>query len=162
MTPILRQRGSTLMVALVMLVLLTLIAISAISSTSSSIQVVGNAQFREEAISAGQRALEEVLRNGNFRTTAPAPTSIDINLDGTMDYNVSFEPPPACISYLVASDQDPAVPNICKSTVGATCYWTVWDITAQVSDIVTGASVVVHQGVRTIAGWETAVNQCGI
>lgn len=162
MTAIQYQRGSTLMVALVMLVLLTLIALSAMSTTTTSIQVVGNAQFREEAVSAGQRAIENVLRNGDFRVSAPVPQNIDINLDNTPDFTVTFEPAPACTSYLAVDASDPEVPKICTETVGATCYWTIWDITARVTDIVTGANVVIHQGVRTIAGWHTAVNQCGV
>lgn len=164
MTPIYSQRGSTLLVALIMLVLLTLIAVSALSSTTASIQVVGNAQFREEANSAAQRAIEAVLSNGNFKTVPPANQPIDINLDGVADYTVTFNPPPRCISYMAANSGDPGVPAVCAAGagLGATCFWTVWDITANVSDVATGANVVVHQGVRTIAGLNAAVASCGV
>ena len=50
-----QQRGSTLLVGLIMLVLLTLVAVSAINSTTSSVQMVGNAQFREEATAAAKK-----------------------------------------------------------------------------------------------------------
>jgi len=45
--------------------LLTLIAISAMNSTTSSIQVVGNAQFREEAGAAAQQGIESII-SSNF------------------------------------------------------------------------------------------------
>jgi type II secretory pathway pseudopilin PulG len=157
-----KQRGSTLLVALVMLVLLTLIALSAIKSTASSIQVVGNAQFREEANAAAQQAIEKVISNGDFRTVPPTPQNIDVNRDGTADYTVTFAPAPSCISYQPVDPADPGVPSVCASSIGAVCYWTTWDIRAVVSDVQTGAGVILHQGVRTIAGLDAAVVSCGV
>ncbi|MDH4216601.1 MAG: hypothetical protein OEV23_06890 [Gallionella sp.] len=149
-----QQRGSTLLVALIMLVLLTLIALSAMKSTTSSIQVVGNAQFREEARAVAQKAIERVISNGNFRNTAPAPQNIDVNGDGTADFTVTFEPAPSCLSATAVAPGDAGVPPVCAGGIGggAACFWTLWDITARVSDVQTGASVVLHQGVKTIAG----------
>lgn len=157
-----QQRGSTLLVALVMLVLLTLIAVSAINSTTSSIEIVGNAQFREEAIAAAELAVEKVISTGNFKTTAPAPQNIDINQDGTTDYTVTFEPKPGCVSVKPVVIGDFGVPGVCASSIGAVCFWTVWDIRAVVNDVKTGASVVLHHGVKTIAGLNAAVASCGL
>jgi Tfp pilus assembly protein PilX len=157
------QRGSTLVIALVLLVLLTLTAISAMNSSSSSIQIVGNAQFREEANAAAQQAIESVISNSNFQTAAPAPQNIDINGDGNNDYAVTFNPAPSCVSYVPVTTSDTNVPKICFGSIGTLCYWTVWDITAQVTDINgSGATSTVHQGVRTIAGLNAALTQCGI
>src|SRR5450759_2379551 len=86
-----KQRGSTLLVALIMLVLLTLIAVSAINSTTSSIQVVGNAQFQQEANAAAQKAIEIVLSNSNFSDPATPPLPQNIN-----NYIVTFTPRPSC------------------------------------------------------------------
>ena len=155
-----QQRGSTLLVALIMLVLLTLIAISSIQSTTSGIQVVGNAQFHEEARAAAQKAIEKVISDGNFRTTPPGPQSIDVNQDGIADYTVTFFDPanvagtaPKCLSARAVDQADSNVPPVCASSIGAVCFWTMWDVRAVVSDVNTGASVILHQGVRTIAGW---------
>ena len=156
------QRGSTLLVALIMLVLLTLVAVSAINSTTTSLQMVGNAQFSEEANAAAQQAIEKVISDSNFQTIAPAPQNIDVNGDGVADYTVTFAPPPACNSAKSVVAGDPGVPSICASSIGAVCYWTLWDISAVVSDIKTGASVNLHQGVKTIAGLNAAVASCGI
>lgn len=158
-----KQRGSTLLVALVMLVLLTLIALSAMNATTTSIQVVGNAQFREEANAAGQRAIETVISNSNFQTVAPSPQNIDINRDGSNDYTVTFTPAPRCVSYIPVATTDANVPAICFGSIGAVCFWTVWDITAVVTDMHgSGATTTIHQGVRTIAGLNTALAQCGV
>lgn len=163
-TPAAKQRGSTLLIALVMLVLLTLIAISAMNASSSSIQVVGNAQFREEANAAAQQAIETVISNTNFQTTAPASQNVDINGDGNADYNVTFAPAPSCVSYIPVVATDAGVPPVCAGEIGtALCYWTIWDITAVVTDINgSGATSMVHQGVRTIAGLNAALAQCGV
>ena len=162
MTSLRQQSGSTLLVALIMLVLLTLVAVSAINSTTSSIQMVGNAQFREEANAAAQKAIERVLSSPGFMTTAPAAQNIDINNDGTTDYSVTFSPVPNCISYRPVIAGEPGVPSICASSIGAVCYWTMWDITAVVNDVKTGVGVTLHQGVKTVAGLNAAVASCGI
>ena len=157
------QRGSTLLVALIMLVLMTLIAISALNETTAGIQVVGNAQFHEEANSAGQQAIENVISSSAFKTVAPAAQNIDINGDGVADYNVAFTPAPACVSYTPTSPSDTTVPKECFGSTGSLCYWTVWDVTAVVTDAHgSGAATTIHQGVRTIAGLNTALTSCGV
>lgn len=161
-TGIMQQRGSTLLVALIMLVLLTLIAVSAINSTTTSLQMVGNAQFTAEANAAAQQAIEKVISDENFQTVAPVPQNIDVNNDGTADYTVTFAPAPSCVSVKSVVVGDPGVPSICASSIGAVCYWTVWDIRAVVSDVKTGASVSLHQGIKKIAGLNAAVASCGV
>jgi len=157
------QRGSTLLVALVMLVLLTLIALSAMNATTNSIQVVGNAQFREEANAAGQKAIENVISSSAFQTVAPVPQSIDVNGDGAMDYTVTFTPAPSCVSYIPVAAGEANVPAECYGSVGNLCFWTVWDVAAVVADLHgSGATATIHQGVRTIAGLNAALTSCGV
>lgn len=155
-----QQRGSTLLVGLIMLVLLTLVAVSAINSTTTSVQMVGNAQFREEATAAAQKAIEKVISTGDFRNTIPPPQTININ--GVANYTVTFSPAPSCVSFKPVDPTDPTTPPECASSIGAVCFWTVWDIRAVVEDPATGASVAVHQGIRTVAGLNAGVASCGI
>lgn len=158
-----KQRGSTLLVALVMLVLLTLMAISAMNATTSSIQIVGNAQFREEASAAGQKAIETVISSGTFKSTPPAAQQIDINGDGVADYNVTFTPSPSCVAYIAVSPGDPNVPAICYGSAAALCFWATWNISAAVTDLHgSGATAALHQGVRTITGLNDALTYCGV
>lgn len=166
MSPVKKQLGSTLIVALVMLVLLTLLAVSAINSTTSSIQVVGNAQFSEEASAVAQQAIEKVI-SSNFTTNlATTAISEDINKDGTPDYTGRVEVP-VCTSSIKLSEQEinssiknqfcrgsgaldaPVIagPSGPTSSTLVVCFKQTWDIQSGVSDISTGASSIVHQGV---------------
>jgi len=156
------QRGSTLLVALIMLVLLTLVAVSAINSSSTGVQMVANAQFREEATAAAQQAIDNVISNTSFQTAAPLPQNIDVNNDGVADYTVTFAPAPTCLSATPVVAGAPGVPAVCASSIGTVCYWTLWDVRAVVSDPKTGASIALHQGIRTVAGLNAAVASCGI
>lgn len=159
---LLKQSGSTLLVALVVLVLMMLIAVSAINASSGSVMMVGNAQFHEESNAAGQQAIESVISSSAFQTTVPVDQNVDVNLDGVADYSVKFEPAPSCLYYKPTDPTDAAVPKECYGSVGPLCYWTVWEVTAVVSDLHgSGAATVVHQGVRTIAGLKAAKNACG-
>lgn len=147
-----------MLVGLIMLVLLTLIAVSAIESTTSSIQVVGNAQFREEATAAAKQAIENVMSNNGFTTVAPAPQNIDVNNDGTTDYKVTFIPAPSCFRYkAVDTTTETGLPKDCYGSTGNLCYRTYWDITAVVNDATTGAQVTVHQGVKLLVGLNAAI-----
>ena len=160
-----KQRGSTLIIALIMLVLMTLIAVSAINMSTSGIHVVGNAQFRQEAAAAAQQAIETVLSSTAFMLAPPLPQNIDINNDGDSDYTVIFNPPPACQAVKPVIKGDIGVPPKCAAigaTTGTLCYWTMWEITAVVNDPKTGARTVTHQGVRTIASIVSAATSCGI
>lgn len=159
-----RQGGSTLLVALIMLVLLTLIAVSAMESTTSSLQVVGNAQFHEEATAAGQQAIENVISNTTFTTSLPAVQNIDVNNDGIADYTVTFSPAPACIkSAPVDTSTETNLPKVCYGSGGPYCYRTYWDVSAVVTDKnagTTGASVTIHQGVKLLVGLNSALASC--
>ena len=161
------QRGSTLLVALVMLVLLTLIAMSAMNATTSSIQVVGNAQFHEEATAAAQQAVEGVI-SSNF-TASPAASTVAVTF-GAATYTAQVEVPTCTSSIgLTNGDLNPAVAAdaVCLGSGAATntgimgasgvlaasaqswCYKQQWDIRATVADSNSGANTAVHQGVYT-------------
>ena len=149
------QRGSTLLVALVMLMLLTLMAISAINSTTSSIQVVGNAQFREEANAAAQQAIENVI-SSNFTanpTAAAAAASTTVNF-GAASYNVTVAVPTCTSSVAITNGElNPNIPADKPCFSGAKpqswCFKQKWDILATVTDANTGANTALHQGVFT-------------
>ena len=160
-----KQRGSTLLVALIMLVLLTLIAVSAMNASTSSIQVVGNAQFREEAKAAAQQGIEKII-SSNF-TAAPAASSVTVSF-GAATYTTAIEMPTCTNSLPVtnnALNPSVAADAVCLgsntatntgimsasgvpgSTAQSWCYQQKWDIRATVNDTNTGANTAVHQGV---------------
>ena len=157
MTVLNKQRGSTLLVALVMLMLLTLIAFAAMNASTTSIQVVGNAQFREEANAAAQQAIEGVISN-NF-TVNPASSVVTVNVGGT-NY-VATVAVPACKSSMPIPSDSPELDSSnpedrkCMGDSGPQCSKQLWEVNATVSDSDTGASAKVFQGVSKRVGPET-------
>jgi hypothetical protein len=141
-----------------------LIAVSAIQSSTSSIQVVGNAQFREEAAAAAQQAIENTISSSAFTIVNPAPQSIDVNDDGASDYTVTFSPAPSCSKYsAVNTAVETNLPKDCYGSPGTIfCYRTTWDVPAAVNDIKTGAKVTLHQGVKILVGINAALASCGV
>jgi hypothetical protein len=160
-----KQRGSTLLVSLVMLLLLTLMAISATNSTTSSIQIVGNAQFHEEAMAATQVGIETTLSR-NF-TMLPVSAAIPVNFAGAT-YSAQIDVP-TCTSSIKVTNSELSLSNpddmnclssgglnntgtvnasgVVDATAQSWCYKQNWDLRATVSDDNSGANVVVHQGV---------------
>ncbi|HET7401625.1 MAG TPA: PilX N-terminal domain-containing pilus assembly protein [Usitatibacter sp.] len=63
-----RQRGITLVVALILLVMVTLLAISSFRASNTNLKVVSSMQGRNEAVAASQAAIEQVISNANFTT----------------------------------------------------------------------------------------------
>lgn len=154
-----RQKGATLVVGLIMLVLITLVVITAYNLSSTNLKSVGNMQFRDEALAAANMALEQTM--GTTFATAPAAATVevDLNQDGNNDYTVEIAEP-ACISGSLVtwtasnegggSSAELELLDSGKNSylTSASFYNTIWDIEATVTDLTTGASVKVHQGVR--------------
>jgi len=164
MTMLHKQRGSTLLVALVMLMLLTLVALSAMNASTTSIEVVGNAQLREEANAAAQQVIEGVI-SSNF-TASPASSVVAANVGGTNYSAVVAVPTCKSTVPIVNSELDPNNPSdtVCLSsgsiqntgvmnasgvvsTAQSWCYQQTWEVNATVNDSDTGANASVHQGI---------------
>lgn len=143
------QRGATLIVGLIMLVLLTLVVTSAFVLSTGNLKAVGNMQFRNEAIAAANKAVEQVL--GSPFTNAPVAEDInvDIDNDGTVDYVVKVAKP-ECIRATVAAPGAASSLALTMAMSTASHWNTVWDVVADVNDTVSGASVRVRQGVRVL------------
>jgi len=148
------QRGATLVVGLIMLVLITLMVTTAFTLSNTNLKSVGNMQFRDEAISAGNMAIELVI--GSPFAIAPSAQQIlvDINNDGNNDYTVSVAAP-VCVRASVAAP--PVLSSVTLGTTMSTSYtWnTVWDIEVTVTPTsdnpgASGASAHVHSGVRVL------------
>ena len=149
MRPSHSQRGATLIVSLIMLALITLVVIGGFTLSNSNLKAVGNMQMREEAVAAGNRAIEVVI--GSAFTAAPIAQDInvDINNDGTNDFVVAVAAP-TCVKAVIASTSPPSSIGLNMGGGSGTTWYTDWDIQATVNDAATGASAVVHQGVRVL------------
>jgi hypothetical protein len=148
-----RDRGATLVVGLIMLTLITVMVTSNFSMSASNLKAVGNAQFRSEALTAANSAIESVLSAPFTNAPADEVIDIDLNIDGNIDYRVQMAEP-QCISATPVAGA-PMPPS--SSSLGAAFaapppdYETVWDLDATVIDVNnSGATVQVHQGVRVL------------
>lgn len=148
-----RQAGATLVVGLIMLVLITLMLIAALSLATANFQTVGNMQFRDEAIAAANKGIQQVV--GSPFTVNPAAQTIYVDFDNssppTNDYRVDIATP-VCVSATLAAATDPSSVSL-GPTMSAEATWnTVWDIAATVTSAtnVGGAAVAVRSGVRVL------------
>ncbi len=149
-----RETGATLMIALIMLVMLTLFAVTMIRIGNVGLKVVGNQQTQKLMEAAAQQAMEQVISNlGNFdpiNVVAPTNTVAQrVCINGTVPVAI---PPATCASGTQVDIQ----PVRCISTVRTQyssltqqqgTFDNVWEIVATVTDAVTGARAVYHQGV---------------
>jgi Tfp pilus assembly protein PilX len=153
------QRGVTLIVGLIMMVLITLIVINAFTLSSSNLKSVGNVQVREEAVAAANQAIEQMI-TANFTTVLGTQTfAVDVNKDGTADYNVAVEMPVCSRAVQVDTCAGSGVETP-LATASCGNYLTDWDVKATVSDAVTGASITVREGVRVPMDQATANSRC--
>lgn len=142
------------MVGLIMLTLITVMVVSAVNISNTNVMSVGNMQFRDEAIAAANKAIEQVLSSPFTTTPIAQEINVDINNDDNTDYVVAVAVP-TCVrdSEIVIAGAAPSSVSLGPtfSVVGSTYYETVWDLNATVTDsVVSGASVQVRQGVRVL------------
>jgi len=151
-----RQKGVTLIVGLIMLILITLMVTTAFTLSTTNLKSVGNMQFRNESIAAANKAIEQVVGNNlapGFLTVPDATTvTFDINNDSTNDYTVAVAAPVCIEATVVTGTSGQGACSGIRGGALAGCstpnYSTLWDISASVTDPLSGSSVVVHEGVR--------------
>ena len=144
------QRGTALVVSLIMLTLITILVITALNLGSANFRAVTNTQFRDEAIAAANLAIQARISSTFLDPPVPVTDTVDIDNDGTPDYEVVTTA--TCISASVAETADPSSAALPPAMSLASTWNTVWDIAAVVTDDTTGASVVVHAGTRVLLG----------
>jgi Tfp pilus assembly protein PilX len=145
------QRGAALVVGLIMLVLITIMMLSALVLSTSNFRSVSNMQFREEAIAAANRAIDEVI-SSNFTASPTAEViAVDVNNDDVDDYFVQIDTP-VCISATQAFGADPSSLQVSPDLSVASTWNTVWDIRASVNadENAGGAAIVIRAGVRAL------------
>jgi Tfp pilus assembly protein PilX len=184
-----RQRGITLVTALIMLVLLTLMSITAFHIGTSQTMIVSNAQHREEATNAAQQTIDIVLNSPNFLTNPAAAIAssncsggtantwcVDVNGDGKADVTVALSPAPKCVegysisnsSLDLSKSDDLACSTGQSQTFGvegstgnaSLCAQSGWDVTAAATDTATNTKVTIVQGVSARIAATSLTNNC--
>ncbi|WP_205890058.1 PilX N-terminal domain-containing pilus assembly protein [Pseudomonas jilinensis] len=152
-----KQRGATLVVGLIMLLLLTLMVGSAFTLSTTNLKAVGNMQVREEAIAAANAAIELVISSAFIDATKDESIEIDINNNGITDYTVNVAKP-QCVGFTLAAST--AASSVTLGTMSDSTWDTLWEITATVNDVSSGASATVRQGIRVRLGNAQKTNLC--
>jgi len=138
-----RQRGTTLLIALIFLVILTLFAVSGMNTGVINLRTANNAQLMLEAEYAAQQQIEQVLNSvTGFMSVAGAATvtNIDVNGDSVTDFVVTTQPP-VCLSIRPA-------PEYSYEFAASAPKDTVWQVTAVAADSTFGATSTLRQGVK--------------
>jgi Tfp pilus assembly protein PilX len=181
-----RQRGVTLVTALIMLTLLMVLALTSFNLGKSNLQIVSNMQQRDEATAAAHEVIEETISNTRFFQTPtnilanPCGTAntrcVDTNGDGTADVTVTLTPTPKCVKAPIIknSDLDMSKQEDAECSMGSqqsfgvsgavdgnsACADSVWEINAVATDNQTNAQVKVTQGVAVRVARDDVTNNC--
>jgi Tfp pilus assembly protein PilX len=147
------QRGSVLIIGLIMLVVLTLLAVSAINMSTVSLRTVNGMQARGEAMSAAQRAIEQIINTNFAATMATVANTYTVAIDAGKSYDVVVPTP--CLKQITAIRNDAldltnAEDVKCYDTTTnpiSACANTVWQFTASVNEGFFGANVTLFQGI---------------
>ncbi|MGQ0750848.1 MAG: pilus assembly PilX family protein [Betaproteobacteria bacterium] len=130
-----RQRGATLVIALIMLVVLTLFAVTGFNLSSVNLRIAGNYQDQKYLESLAQQAIEQVISTATPFSLTPAAQTITIS-----GYNVSVTAP-KCNYYVTAKGYTKKVGEVAPEDAD-------WEIRAAVADATSGAQAAIVQGVR--------------
>jgi Tfp pilus assembly protein PilX len=130
-----RQRGATLVIALIMLVVLTLFAVAGFNLSSVNLRIAGNYQDQKTLESLAQQAIEQVISTTTAFSLTPAAQTITI-----AGYNVAVSAA-KCNYYATAKGYTKKVGEVAPEDAD-------WEIRASVSDTTSGARAAIVQGVR--------------
>ncbi|MES2116957.1 MAG: PilX N-terminal domain-containing pilus assembly protein [Pseudomonadota bacterium] len=182
-----RQRGFTLIVALVMLLLVTMLAMTSFNLGKTNMQVVSNMQHRNEAIAAADQTLEELISNTQFFKTPddalPSPCNgtpntrcVDSNGDGKPDVTVTITPAPKCVKAQAIKNTalDLSKPEDVGCALGSAqsfgtagsitgdslCDDSVWEVHAVAADAVTEAQVQLTRGIAVRVAKDDVATSC--
>ena len=182
-----RQRGLTLLMALIMLVVLTLLALVSFNVGNSTLIVVSNMQQRDESVAAAREVIEEAISTTRLFETPTAVLQnpcdgvsnqrcVDVNGDGVQDVKVQLETPD-CIQVKAvkvgALDLKEKEDQGCSRgesngtdlfedapAGNSECADTVWELRANARDATTGAAVGVVQGVAVRVSKDDVITRC--
>ena len=143
------QRGvATIFVAMVLLIMITLLVVTAFSLSTINLKAVGNAQLRKEAVAAANKATALIIPIPFWLNLIERTDSIDINNDGTFDYDVVVAPPTCLRATQVNIETTSSVTLPGFSAVDA--WNTVWELDATATESGSGTRARVRSGVRVL------------
>lgn len=176
-----RQRGVVMIIAVLMLVAVTLMVVSSSNIVQANLKVVQNMESRDQARISALAAIEEAISSDRFTDTPDAMFAdgrscegednqlcYDLNGDDVDDVRVQVDEP-TCAIVIPTPNSDL---DVFGSPAEASCYlppavfsmcgYSVWEFVATATDEVTGAEVVVRQGVSVLTSLNKVDTQCPI
>jgi Tfp pilus assembly protein PilX len=181
-----RQRGVTLFVGMIMLVLATLFAVTTFHLGKGSLQIVGNMQQRNQAVTSAQSTIEEAISTTRFFQTPNLvflsscagvnSRCYDINGDGKPDITVSLTPNPVCVAAKTIKNASLDLSNpedmgcslgvsqsfgiVGSATGDSLCANSLWEINAVAVDVTTQARATATQGVSVRVSTDNIATTC--
>lgn len=139
------QAGATLVVSLIMLTLITLMILAALAIGLGNFRTVSNMQFRDEAIAAANRALDQVMSTPFTTTTVAQTIPVDLDEDTKFDYAVTVHRP-RCIKATLDANTPPSSLTLPPEMAAASNWITTWELRAEVKGISTFMGGLVNTG----------------
>lgn len=185
-----KQRGMTLIVALIMLVLITLLVATGINIEKGSLLAVGNMQQRNQVYAAAQDTIEEVISSTRFINTPQnaiidpcdggSPNTKCFSVTGSTGSDIKVTlATPSCIksqraTLTLAKSGGSMDTQSLSAALGAdssdlsndtpenfSAAWdTTWEVQANAVDSVTQASISLVQGVAVRVYQDAVVTSC--
>ncbi len=173
-----RQRGVVMIIAVIMLVAISLLVISTSNLVQANLKIVQNMENREQARESALAAIEEAISSDRFTDSPNSMFAVscevanqlcyDFNGDGDIDVRVQMAEPTCTIVIPTPNSEL----DVFGSAAEASCYlppavysmcgYSVWDFEATATDEVTGAEVVVRQGVSVLTSLNKVETACPI
>ena len=161
-----RERGMTLLVALIMLIVITMFVVSMVKLNSTNALIVGNMRAQKAVDTEAQQQIEIALNHYQFfddvintTNTWASPTGTDTTgtyLSGTYLWS-GYKPTGATTAPAMQSTTVKLYKPQCtyyetssgySALSGVAPQDTYWDMQVNTSDSSTGASAEVHQGIQ--------------
>src|SRR5215471_5930190 len=183
-----RQRGVVMVMGLILLVVLTVLALTTLNLGKSSLQIVGNMQWRKQALSVAQEAIDDAISTTRLfmspgaiylnPCSAPNTKCVDVTGDGKADVTVALTPTPTCVKAQVFKSasvnlnlndpNDQACTLAGSQTFGivgspsanSMCSDTVWQVRAQATDNATQTLMAVTEGVAVRVSTDVVATYC--
>ncbi len=128
------QAGATLITALVFLMIMTMFAVSSINMSTVNFRIIANMQAQKQMDAAVQDAIEQTMSSMAQFSLTPAGSTITTAMG---DVGVAA---PDCIDSQIATGY--------SAVVESTPEDNTWELSATLTDDVTGAVSTIHQGVE--------------
>ena len=175
-----------MIMGLILLMVLTMLALTTLNLGKSSLQIVGNMQWRKQVIAVAQEAIDDAISTTRLFLSPAAiylnPCSgtntkcVDVNGDGNADVTVELKPTPTCVKAQVFKSASVNLnlndPNdqacVLSPTVGpdglivfkSMCSDTVWQVRAQATDNATQTAIAVTEGVAVRVSTDVVATYC--